>query len=112
MSAIHKDMLRSGLRIAAELPAKRDGHRRFVTVKGLKTLPTRHPGYDAAPWQFRVSHYEVPERLLDEEPGPEHLADHRAELVLSVNDVDAAVARVAAAAAVDFSAAASSVAPY
>ncbi len=35
---------------------------------------------------------------MDEEPGAENLFDHRAEMVADINDVEAAVARVAAAA--------------
>ena len=112
MSDQHVDMLKSGRRLAAELPATRPGHRRFVTVKGLKAVPNKHPGYDAAPWRFRVSHYEVPEALLDEEPGAENLFDHRAELVDDVRAVDAADARVAVYGAVEFSADAAKLAPF
>ncbi len=66
---------------------------------------------DAAPWQFRVSHYELPEAMMDEEPGAENLFDHRAEMVADINDVEAAVARVAAA-AVSFSDDAAKLAPF
>lgn len=48
---------------------------------------------------------------MDEEPGAENLFDHRAEMVADINDVEAAVARVAAA-AVSFSDDAATLAPF
>ena len=85
-----------GEKLAAELPAARPGHRRYVVVLGVKAVPSKDPDFDAAPWRFRVSRYELREELLDEHPGLESLLDHQSEVV-DEGGLDAAVARLASA---------------
>jgi len=85
-----------GEKLAAELPASRAGHRRYVVVLGVKGVPSKDPDFDAAPWRFRVSRYELREELLDERPGLESLLDYQTEVV-DEGAIDAAVARLASA---------------
>jgi hypothetical protein len=85
-----------GEKLAAELPATRPAHRRYVVVLGVKGVPAKDPDFDGAPWRFRVSRYELREEFLDEHPGLENLLDYQTEVV-DEGTLDAAVARLASA---------------
>ncbi|MEB3226719.1 MAG: hypothetical protein VKJ86_13035 [Synechococcus sp.] len=75
------DLLRRGNKLAAELPSRRVGHCRYITVLGVKSIPARDPKFGAMPWRFRVSCYELREEFLDEYPCLENLRDYRTEVV-------------------------------
>ncbi|AMA08344.1 hypothetical protein [Picosynechococcus sp. PCC 73109] len=90
---LYKRLLR-GEKLAAELPPLRAGHRRYITVSGVKSIPTKHPNFNRVPWLFRVSGYELREELLDEHPGLESLRDFQSEVV-GEDHLEATVERLA-----------------
>ncbi|WP_030005818.1 hypothetical protein [Picosynechococcus sp. NKBG042902] len=91
---LHAQLLR-GDRLAAELPARRTDHRRYIVICGVKSIPTKHPNFDHQPWRFRIKHYEIHEAFLDEYPGEENLRDYKTEVVADFETLEKAILRLA-----------------
>ncbi|ANV83355.1 hypothetical protein AWQ21_02550 [Picosynechococcus sp. PCC 7003] len=88
------NLLRQGHKLAAKLPSLRVGHCRFIIVLGVKSIPSRDPNFDAMPWRFRVSCYELREEFLDEYPCLENLRDYQTEVV-GENKLEETITRLA-----------------
>jgi hypothetical protein len=82
-----------GDRLAAELPARRIDHRRYIVIFGVKSIPSKHPDFDRQPWRFRVKYYEVHEAFLDEYPSEENLRDYQTEVVPDFDTLEKVIFR-------------------
>lgn len=76
MSPEVETWIKSGRKAAAELPALRPNHLRFVQVRGLVQSVLTHPDYGKPPTFFRVQRYEVHEGFVDEYASLENLRDY------------------------------------
>jgi hypothetical protein len=76
-----KDFLRSGGKIAAQLPSTRPDHHRFVQVRGLVQSSFVHPDYGKPATNFRVMRYDVHQGFEDEYASIENLRDCVIEIV-------------------------------
>jgi hypothetical protein len=91
LSSSQVALLQEGIALAAELPAHRPGHRRFVVVHPFKDKGAREAGYEALPWRYRVHSYELAAALVEEAPSSSLAAEQRDRTFDDVAEVDVAL---------------------
>jgi hypothetical protein len=87
------DLIHGPTGVAAELPARRPGHRRFITIVQLQPFDPGTPEHASRPKTYEYSVYEVDAARTDEDVQPEDLHDREGRCVDTLDELESIARR-------------------
>jgi hypothetical protein len=90
------DLIHGPTAVAAELPARRPGHRRFITIVQLQPFDPGTPEHAARPHTYEYHVYEVDAARTDEDVQSEDLLDREGRCVDTLEELEAIVSQYVA----------------